>query len=67
MFKKITQDLLNITVEEFNKKENKERIKIYIIEPIISDILHTIYPYFLLIYLSILIPLIFILIKIYRK
>lgn len=44
----ITQDLINICINEFKKKENKEKIYTHILNPLIKDIVSKSYPYALI-------------------
>lgn len=51
MINKITNDLLNKCISEFNKDENRKKINIDIIEPIINDISNRLYPYMIIIFI----------------
>lgn len=65
MLYKITGDLLNKCINELQKQENREKININIIDPIISNISDKIHPYMVTIfcmYILILILVILILI-----
>ena len=51
MMNKITNDILNKCIIEFNKDENRKKINIEIIEPIINDISNRLYPYMIIIFI----------------
>jgi hypothetical protein len=48
MISKITNDIIEKFIDEFNKKENKIKIFNNIIEPITQHMLNKIYPYILI-------------------
>lgn len=50
MLYKITGDLLNKCITELKKQENREKININIIDPIISSITNKIHPYMITIF-----------------
>lgn len=45
MIGKLTNDVIQIVLEECKKEDNKQQIKTYIIDPLICYILDRIYPY----------------------
>lgn len=45
MFGKITSQLIENFIAELNKEDNREKIKIHIIDPLIYHILDRLYPY----------------------
>ena len=51
MIYKITNDLLNKFIIEFNKDENRKKINVEIIDPIINDISNRLYPYMIIIFI----------------
>lgn len=48
MIGKITNEIIQIVLEECKKDENKQQIKTYIIDPLICYILDRLYPYIFL-------------------
>lgn len=42
----ITRDLIDICIKEFKKKENRDKVSIYIIDPVVKEVLKILYPYF---------------------
>ena len=50
MIYKITTDLLNKCIFELKKEENKEKININIVDPIIENLSKKLYPYILIVF-----------------
>jgi hypothetical protein len=50
MIYKITEDILNKCIIELNKNENREKININLIDPIISNITNKLHPYMITIF-----------------
>jgi len=50
MIYKITEDLLNKCITELKKQENREKININLIDPIISSISNRLHPYMVTIF-----------------
>jgi hypothetical protein len=44
-FESITKDLVNVFVKEINKKENKQKLNTYVINPLIKEIVSKSYAY----------------------
>jgi flagellar biosynthesis protein FlhB len=42
----ITRDLIDTIIKEFKKKENREKVSTYIIDPVVKEVLKILYPYF---------------------
>jgi hypothetical protein len=51
MIEKLTKDIINKLVNEFKKKENKERLEREILNPIISNFSEKIFPYVSLLFI----------------
>jgi hypothetical protein len=72
MLDKLTKDFINKIIMEINKRENKEKLKNEVINPIFSNFAERIYPYVSLLFIMyslnlILIIIILILIIMYNK
>jgi len=48
MIGKFTDQLIEKFISEFNRTENKERLKLHIIDPLIYHILDRLYPYLII-------------------
>lgn len=41
----ITKDLINVFIKEINKKENKQKLNTYVVDPLIKEIVSKSYAY----------------------
>ncbi len=48
MIGKFTNQLIEKFISEFNRPENKDRLKVYILDPLIYIILDRLYPYLII-------------------
>jgi hypothetical protein len=48
MIKKLTNDFIDILIDEINKENNKEKIKIKVIDPFIYYIMEKLSPYIII-------------------
>jgi hypothetical protein len=44
----VTRDIIDACIKEIKKRENKEKINKYILDPIIEEVLYKSYPYALI-------------------
>ena len=60
MIQKITNNILSKCIEELKKKENKEKINVNIVNPVITNLSQRLYPYFVALFIMYILVLILI-------